>query len=864
MFSLPSGVVTLVFTDIEGSSTLWERHGETFAPVLDAHNRLLRAAAVRWHGAEVKNEGDAFFLSFAKASDALRFAVEAQQALSIYDWSTLVSGINTLRVRMGLHSGEPIAGEHPDGTSDYFGPTVNRAARVGAVGHGGQIVISDVTRGLCAAGLPSEITFLDLGKHRLKGIGDEHLWQVLHPALPSDFPPPATLSRVRHNLPLPNTPFIGREDEVETGLRALSGQARLLTLTGFGGLGKTRLALHLAELSADNFSDGVWWVELEEAHTADEMIMRIAQELRVSVQAELSVREQLLHFLRERRILLALDNLEQIPDAPLVVDSLLQASPHLKCLVTTRRALEIQAERLFEIQPLSGNDAQMLFVERAKARNAAFAITPENAADVMELCRRLERMPLAIELAASRIPFFTPREMVQRLNERLRLLQSRTPDLPPRQRALRATIDWSYDLLSDEDKTLFQQLSVFSGGFTLEAAETVCDSYDVLDSMMELRRHSLLRSATNTNQQTRYLMLDSVRDYAQEKLSAGGQSMTVHERHARYFLNFANGHTVQFRTANDASSCAALMPEAENLRAALKWARESSENLLSAEIALALHLLLYRHGFWDEGWEYLQQGISALSTCTADSRRIRAHLFLERACLEYHRGFNETGERDIKDALALFRELNDEASQARALNILGSLSMEMGRFDVARTLFDESLALRAPNDHRARGATLHNMGQLAARCGNETEALQIYEDALMQRRAAGDAEGEARTVGNVGGLLYKKGDLTNARCHYQQSLSIYQQLDVPLGVGLMLRNLSEVSTSEGDYQLAIILLVQAKRIFGELQSKFSNRVEENLQALKEKLGDDEFSTLYKTTESISLHDLLSAMTLSTE
>ncbi len=851
MPDFPTGVITLVFTDIEGSSDLWERHRAEFQAVLQEHNRLLRAAAANWYGVEVKTEGDAFFLVFAKASDAVCFTLEAQKAIAACPWENILPGLKALWVRIGMHTGETILSAHPNGTVDYFGPTVNRAARVGAAGHGGQVIVSEATRTLALADLPPGISWLDFGDHRLKGVGEEHLWQMLHPDLRRDFPPLKTLDAQRHNLPLSPNPFIGRETETER-LRAalLQPATRLLTLTGFGGFGKTRLALQLAELCIDEFSDGVWWVELEEAHDANSMMQRIASELRLHLHPQPTVREQLLEFHRDRCLLLVLDNLEQISDAAKPIDELLKIAPRVKCLVTTRRALELRIERVEEIRPLPLSDAESLFVERARERVASFELTDGNKADVAELCRRLEGVPLAIELAASRIAGMSPREIVSRLDEQLRILQTRAPELPPRQRALRSAIDWSHDLLTPEDQALLAQLSVFSGGFTTSAAEEVCDAFDVFESITELRRHSLLWTETHSDtQQTRFMMLASVHNYAQEKLAEQPNASAFFRRHTDYFLRFAEEQIQRLHTRSEPEALRELGRELDNLRAAIKWTHSAGEKELCARLALALHYALYRQGFWTEALEYLQRGLEEAREEDLLLQAVRAKLLLHYAGLEYDMGDTASADAKVKASLAIYRGLNDTNGQADGLNLLGLLATEAERFDVAQNLFQKSLALRAPEDHHSRAVALHNLGRVATQRGDMSEAQRLFEEALTQRRASGYALGEAETLAELGVIAFNLKDYLTARRFYGNSLALRRQLNDRLGIALMLYNLAEIAEIEGNFQSAVTLFVHTQRIFRDLRSAFAGAAQDALESLQTKLGTEAFSSLHCAAES---------------
>lgn len=863
--AFPTGIVTLVFTDIEGSSDLWEQHRGAFHASLEEHNRLMREAAARWNGVEVKTVGDAFLLAFAKPSDAVQWAVDAQQSLAQHEWPP---DIGAIRVRIGMHTGDPILGQHPNGVWDYFGPPVNRAARVEAAGHGGQTLVSNSARELAQPELPPDIAFLDLGVHRLKGVGEERLWQVLHPHLPGEFPPLKTLSPERHNLPLPPTPFIGREEQIEEwrGL-LLEPTTRLLTLVGFGGMGKTRSALQLAELCADAFAQGVRWVEAEEDRTGDAMIERIAYQLRLHLEPPQSAKEQLLNYLRQQELLLVLDNTEQIPDAAQAVNALLRAAPNVKCLVTSRRPLELQVERLASVQPLPTSEAETLFVERARARRADFTVTEESAADVAQLCRRLEGVPLAIELAASRITGMTPREILNRLGDRLRVLQTRAPDLPPRQRALRGAIDWSYELLTEEDKELFAQIAVFAGGFKMEDAEAICEAFDVFEGVSELGRHSLLRTETDSaTQQTRYVMLESVRDYAAEKLQGFTETgRQVRQRHAEHYLRFAEDRIKLMRTRNETQALDELGVEVDNLRAAMAWAKQLAVSHgsdvgaeLCARLALALHQLLYHAGFWTEALQCLNAGWEATEAVAAEApvsrRGLQAAIGRDLAGLALDMGNLAEARVQAEASLSRYRELRDQRGTAEALNVLGLVATEEGDTEGAQQCFEEVSRLRA--DPHGQAIALHNLARLASRRGEVAEARRLYGEALVHRRASGDVRGEATTSGNLGALEHNAGNHSEARSLYHEALGIYRALRDLHGIAVMLNNLGELGEARDDVASAIALYVHAQRIFGDLRSAHERIPAEHLQRLAGQLGQERFDELRQGAEQTTWEEVV--------
>ncbi len=817
----PTGKVTLVFTDIEGSSELSEQHGATFEAARREHFRLLREVTARCSGYEVETAGDALFLVFEHASDAVQFAVEAQRAIAAHTWPPQ---IGELRVRIGMHTGEPFIGED-NGRPIYRGPATNRAARVQSAAHGGQILLSGTAAEAAQAGaLPETITLRDCGEHRLKGVGEMHLWQVCHPALPSEFPPLNTLNPQRHNLPAPTTLLIGRENEV-AALRDLleKPSTRLLTLVGFGGLGKTRLALQMAELCVQGFADGVWWVGLDERRSAEGMVGNIALALRLRPQPETPIKEQLLHFLSGRHLLLVLDNTEQITDAPRVIDDLLKAAPRLQILVTSRRALGLSNERLHEVAPLPPGDATRLFVERACARRHDFALDENNAADIEEICRRLEGVPLALELAASRIASLAPRDILRHLDQRFKVLQTRAPDLPPRQRALRGAIDWSYELLTEDDQSLFAQLAVFARGFTLDDAEAICDALDVFEGVQELRGQSLLRVETDAaTHQARFLMLEAVREYAAEKLAATPElDSMVRKRHAEYFQGFAAARIAQLRTPQETQALQELETHLDNVRAALEWAMRSAQAILCARLALELGIFLQRRGLIHDAARRLGIGLQTAPQLVEECPELVAQLWRERAGLSLDMMEPETAQNSAEEALALFTRLGDAKGQAEATNLLGLAAKRAGNWDEARRCFGTALTLYGEAEDEIGVAIVQtNLG--ATECedaaGDREAAARHLQSALEVRRRYGDRRGVAEALNNLGVLAQEQGQLNEAARYYKDALLCEQQLENTIGVARVLYNLSEIAESRADWPRALYAAVASAHLFDEIGS----------------------------------------------
>jgi len=577
---LPAGTVTFLLTDIEGSTRLWETVPGAMAVALERHNRLI-TGAIEDHGGVVvtsRGEGDSFFAVFASAVAAVEAAGACQLRLGSEPWPAGAA----LRVRMGLHTGQgQLAG------GEYVGIDVHRAARIAAAGHGGQILISDATRALAETGLPAGLTLLDLGRHRLKALADpQRLYQLVVQGLPSQFPPPRSLDARPNNLPLQLTRFIGRHGQVDEIKRRLLNGARLLTLTGAGGTGKTRLAIEVAAETLDAFDDGIWFVDLAPITDPALVVSTIAEILGVTEQAGRPLEEALGASLRDKSMLIVLDNFEQVLAAGGAIERLLQAAPRLKALVTSRAVLHRYGEHEYPVPPLdlpdprnlpdlaslSRCEAVGLFVERATAVKPDFTLTPANAPSVAELTARLDGLPLAIELAASRVKILSPRAILERLGPGSPLLVSRLPDAPARQRTLRGTIEWSYRLLKEGEQLLFDQLSVFQGGATLEAIESVCPPTpggDTLEDLASLVDNSLLRQVCSDGGEPRFTMLDTIKGYAAERLDDLPQvSAATRRAHATYFADFAQRQWQHLTGLGREPALAAMAADIENLRAA--------------------------------------------------------------------------------------------------------------------------------------------------------------------------------------------------------------------------------------------------------------------------------------------------------
>jgi predicted ATPase/class 3 adenylate cyclase len=579
-----SGTLSFLFTDVEGSAGLWDRFPREMKPALERHDAILRAAIEKSSGQVVKTTGDGFMAVFASAVDAVSSSLEAQRELAAAPWGET----GALRVRMGLHSGEAdVRG------GDYFGPTVNRAARIMTAGHGGQVLLSAAAAALVVDRLPDGMTMRDLGEHRLKDLGrPERLFQLVGPGLAAEFPPLATLNRRPNNLPTETSGFVGRDAELEEiGKYLADDGVRLLTLTGPGGTGKTRLALRAAADQIDVFEGGVFFVDLAAARDTGSMLLAIARAIDVVETHGRGLAEELTASLRDRHVLMVLDNFEQVTAAAPTAAQLLRDCPRLKLLVTSRQALRVRGEHLYPVPPLSlpaasartrsaaqlaRFEAIQLFVERAQEVKPDFQLTDANAEAVAEICLRLDGLPLAIELATARINLFSPQALRDRLGSRLQLLRSGARDLPERQQTLRATIEWSYQLLEPGEQRLFELFSVFAGA-TFEAVVSVADHVeqvtnagsDPTDSIASLLDKSLIRQTEPDNGGPRLVMLETIREYAAERLGDLPDFKSAAARsHATWFADFARGEWADLTSQLREPALAAMAADIENLRIA--------------------------------------------------------------------------------------------------------------------------------------------------------------------------------------------------------------------------------------------------------------------------------------------------------
>ena len=795
MLDRPTGTVTFLFTDIEGSTTHWEHQPVAMEAALARHDAILGEAIARHGGTVFKTVGDAFCVAFASPIAALEAALAAQYALVGEDWGE----VGSLGVRMALHTG--VAEER---NGDYFGPSLNRVARLVSAGHGRQMLVSAATQELVRDQLPAGAELRDLHEHRLKDlIRPEHVFQLVAPGVPVEFPPLRTLDTLPNNLPLLRAPLIGREREVAAVRDLLLRQdVGLVTLTGPGGTGKTRLALEVAADLLDHFVDGTWFVNLAPLIDPAYVVPTIAQTLGVQEAGGQPVAATLAHYLHDKRLLLVLDNFEHLLAAAAHLPALLEGASGVKVLATSRIALRLFNEHEYLVPPLQVPDprrmpslerlqqyeAVRLFIQRAQAVKPDFHVTSGNAPAVAEICARLDGLPLAIELAAARTKMLPPEALLQRLSNRLRLLTGGARDLPARQQTLRAAIDWSYSLLQPAEQTLFARLAVFMGGRTLEAVEAVCNAagdleIDPFDGVASLLDKNLLRQEEGPAGEPRFVMLETIHEYARERLEGSGEAEVLRQRHAEYFRQVAEAADAEFRGPHQGTSLARLVAEQDNLRAALTWALDRRESETTLWLAVALRHFWVASGQSIEGRQWLEAALATTKQPQAampeagHANAVRWKVLHYTAHLARLQGDYGAARLRAEEALALSRARADTPAIARSLSILGMIAADQGDFATAGERDAEARALlRERGDPLTLAVMLNDEGWRAYLAGDGARALALLEESLALFRQVRDTTPQiVYTLESLGWVLLDRDDYARARALLTEGLLLAQQ-----------------------------------------------------------------------------------------
>ena len=812
MTEIPTGTVTFLFTDVEGSTRLTQELGDGWPPVLERHREIARAAWADQKGVEIGTEGDSFFVVFTSAPQAVAAAVAVQRGLAAEAWPPGAE----IRVRMGLHSGEGVLSG-----GSYVGLDVHRAARIANAGHGGQVLLSATTHALAEGSLPEGVSLREMGEHRLKDLSrPERIWDLVISGVASDFPPLRTLNAVPNNLPMQLTSFLGRQREIAEAHQLLI-DGRLLTLTGPGGTGKTRLALQIAADATDRFPDGIYFVPLGTISRSDLVLPTIAQALGLT-DPGMHPLDRLVDQIGGKSILLVLDNFEQVNDSAPQIADLLARAPKISVLVTSRSPLRVYGEREYPVPPLgipdpkhipdlerfSTYESVALFIERAMAVRPDFAVDSANAPAVAEICVRLDGLPLAIELAAARIRVLSPKAIMERLGDRLKLLSGGSRDLPERQQTLRGAIAWSHDLLDEADQRVFARFSVFAGGATLEAIEQVVfdpgDGADALDGIASLVDKSLVRQESEPDGAPRFRMLGTIREFASEKLGERGEADELADRHAAWVLALVQAWAASVFGNEQKAILDRYEREHDNIRAALSGAIARDQ----AEIAMLILAASWRfwqmRGYLAEGREQAERVLAL--TARSNYPEALAAALEAAGGIAYWQADSVPSRAWYGEALELARASGDDARVANAIyNMTFTFEMEHEDMVQSRALAQEAVDIyRRLGDEAGIGRALWGLANsyyffrdFAGGIGIASEALEIF-------RRTGD-----RFM--IGWALYIKAtynmnlDRTLVRAGLEEALPLFTEIEDKSGYALIFDGFAALDWTEGNVERAVRL-----------------------------------------------------------
>jgi predicted ATPase/DNA-binding SARP family transcriptional activator len=823
--ALPTGTVTFLLTDIEGSTRLREETGDAFEEALTSHHRLLRQRFRQHGGHEVKELGDGFVVAFEHPTDALACAVASQRGLAGQRWP---DEVGRLRVRMAVHTGQVELRER-----EYRGLALHYASRVLAAGHGGQILCSEGVSGLLRRDLEPGVRLVDLGVYQLRDVGvPERLFQVSYPGMePAEFPPLRAQMGYGSHLPLTFTRFFGREKELAWLQETLArGDVRLVTMTGPGGSGKTRLALEAARRLLQPFGGAVWFVPLQELTSAGLIPGAIADALELPRSPVTEPLDQAVEVLLRQPSLLVLDNFEHLAgEGALVVRTLLERVATLTCLVTSRQTLDLSGEAEFFVAPLStprgegtpetlmGCESVQLFVDRAQAARPDFQVTSANALAVSALCDRLEGIPLALELAGARAQVLTPAQMLGQLERRFEFLVSRKRDVPDRHRTLRAAMDWSYQSLPPELQRFFRQLSVFRGGWTVEAAETICEEPNALEFLERLRECSLILLDEGAEEagEVRFGLLETLREFAQERL-AEKEAHGLARRHAQHYLALAEEADARLAGPEQRECLDRLEREHDNLRAALTWFAAAEDGAEAGlRLTYALSTFWQRRGYLTEGRGHLDRALrrpDAAAATQARARALRGASFLADTQADY------AAARELaEESLSISRGLGDAGDVASGLIFVGNAAVSLGRYAAAKAVFEEALGIWRDLGRRWDvGAALNNLGAVAKRQNDYAAARALYEEALGIFREQGDQLCVGMCLYNLADLVRDRGEYADSRGLYEASLELFRELGDRSRVSHCLMALGRLAADEGDHASAVRLYEEALTVARDL------------------------------------------------
>jgi predicted ATPase/class 3 adenylate cyclase len=899
MAELPTGTVTFLFTDIEGSTTLAQQFPDALPALLARHHAILREAIEAHHGYVFQIIGDAFCAAFHTANDALKAAFDAQRSLQHETWDPA-----PIKVRMGLHTGSAQAGATEERAGGYAGyATMARTQRVMSAAYGDQILLSNSTAELVRGDLSAEITLRDMGEHRLKSLAQaDRLWQLVAPDLATEFPPLKSLTTVPNNLPLQLTSFVGREKEIAE-ITGLLNSTRLVTLTGSGGTGKTRLAQEVGAEELSSFANGVWLIELAPLSDPAQIIPALAQVFGLQELPFNPLANLVLDYLRDKKILLLLDNCEHLIEAcARHADDLLHRCAGLKILASSREALGIAGEVAYRIPSLADSESTQLFVDRARAANSNFKLTNANAPAIAQVCHRLDGIPLAIELAAARAKLLSPEQIAARLDDRFRLLIGGSRTALPRQQTLRALIDWSYDLLSDEEKRLLQFASVFVGGWTLDALEAVSEDPQAIEHLEGLVNKSLVVTEERESEM-RYFMLETIRQYAREKLFDAKQASVARDRHFMYFDELSEKMWDSFRSENLLPMVSRANDEVENFRAALEWGLENhvEENVrLAGNFCIVSSLMgilaegvetaggaikraralppvsggadlyrqkligraLFMQGMVGIGVGNMPLTIQVLREAIATSRVTGDKRILGYSLEMYYTatGFIHATDRDdaAREGFHIFtHEIEDSFGLGTAYMMMARVAAEQGN-ENEKEMYFEKLRERmreAPGSYQV--AMFHlGMGMDESACGNYEAAKRIFEDGRKIFERIGSLNFQLVMQSEIGHVERHTGNLAQAKAIYQETIRSWQELGNRSAIAHQLECFGFLAIQDEEPQRAIKLFSAAEALRERINSPMADyeRIEydQSIAQLCAMLPEAEFNALWAEGRSMTM------------
>ncbi len=817
----PTGTVTFLFTDVEGSTQLLHELGEKFSDTLDAHSTIIASSVGEAGGLVVNTEGDAFFCVFSNAVDAVTAAVDIQRDLDDYTWPTN----GEFRVRIGVHTGEGTLGAR-----DYVGVDVHRAARISAAGHGGQILMSAETFVLVSRRLSSGLSMRDLGEHRLKDLPQaEHLFQIVISGLENDFPALKSESGRPHNLPATLNTFVGRSQELLTISESLD-DSRLITLVGPGGTGKTRLAIEVGTKELNRFPDGVWIAQFASISASEGVQHSLAGALRLRERPGTALVDTISDHLAEKSVFLIFDNCEHVLGACAELSGrLLVACPDVRILATSRQALGVSGELVHQVPGLTvpsvggsnedfmASEAVQLFVDRAKQRKGDFSLTVETSASVVQICRRLDGIPLAIELAAARVNVLGVGQIADRLDDRFRLLTAGNAADLPHHRTLQLAMDWSYDLLDAHEASLFRWLSVFAGGCSLEAVESVCSTdatpeSAVLDLLQSLIEKSLV-VVDDHQGSARYRLLETVRVYAGEKLVGSGENEAASHNHGSYYLHLVEEAEPAVQGSNDSSSQADVLDRLEidhgNFRAAMEGLLHTEPDVVG-RLAAALWRFWEVRGYLNEGSEWLKRILDAGEDLAPE---VRAKALAGAGKLAWRRGAFEEAEPLFLESLQLWRTIHNQAGEANALHGLARAALNLGDHEEAKSWAEQSLTIQTELKSRQGIATaINTLGEIARFKGDLQQAQNMYTESLDIYEEIGDTAAFITVKHNLGYTALGQGDIERAEARFLEAMTIARDLQDHLGIFSMLGGLAAVAVMQGNAERAATLFGAANAV----------------------------------------------------